>query len=147
MHPADETFATKSEAEQWLVRKEAEILAGEWIDPDAGRVLLSVYATKWLAERPKMRASTRARCEPLIRLHISPYLGDKPINEVRPVHIRTWYKQLADNGVGAATIAHAYQLLKSSSTQLSRTTKRSSETRAVSRAREPTTQRSGPCSA
>lgn len=112
MRPADETFGTKGEADQWLVRKEAEILSGEWIDPDAGKVPLSIYATKWLAERPKMRASTRARCEPLIRLHISPYLGDKLINEVRPAHIRTWYKQLADNGIGAATIARAYQLLK-----------------------------------
>ena len=112
LRPADETFATKGEADQWLVKKEAEILAGEWIDPDAGRVLLSVYASKWLAERPKMRASTRARCEPLIRLHISPYLGDKPINEIRPAHIRTWHKQLTDKRVGAATIARAYQLLK-----------------------------------
>ena len=38
MHPADRTFATKTEAERWLTRIEAEIIEGDWIDPDAGRV-------------------------------------------------------------------------------------------------------------
>ena len=39
MRPADDTFATKTEAEDWLTLKEAEILEGDWIDPDAGEFL------------------------------------------------------------------------------------------------------------
>ena len=37
-HPAPETFATKSEADVWLVKTEAEILDDDWINPDAGKV-------------------------------------------------------------------------------------------------------------
>jgi hypothetical protein len=42
--PAPETFATKGEAESWLVRTEASILDDEWINPDAGKVLFGEYA-------------------------------------------------------------------------------------------------------
>ena len=45
MRPADTTFPTKTDAEVWLTRKEAEILNGDWINPDAGKVLLSDYGT------------------------------------------------------------------------------------------------------
>jgi hypothetical protein len=36
--PAQGTFAAKGEAEVWLTLKEAEILRGDWMDPDAGKV-------------------------------------------------------------------------------------------------------------
>jgi hypothetical protein len=44
MRPADHTFPSKTDAEVWLTRKEAEILNGDWIDPDAGRVPFPDYA-------------------------------------------------------------------------------------------------------
>jgi len=40
LRPAEDTFDTKKEAEIWLTRKEAEILEDDWIDPDAGEVLI-----------------------------------------------------------------------------------------------------------
>ena len=42
--PAPETFATKTDAEIWLTLKEAEILNGDWINPDDGKVSLGEYA-------------------------------------------------------------------------------------------------------
>ena len=36
--PAPQTFATKARAERWLTLQEAEIIRGDWKDPDAGRV-------------------------------------------------------------------------------------------------------------
>ena len=48
MRPADRTFRTKTSAEVWLTRKEAEILYGAWIDPDAGKELLANYGTTWI---------------------------------------------------------------------------------------------------
>jgi hypothetical protein len=46
MRPADDTFGTKSKAEDWLTLKEAELLEGAWIDPDAGAVLVADYAPR-----------------------------------------------------------------------------------------------------
>lgn len=113
MRPADTTFRTKTEAAEWLVDKEAEIRSGEWIDPEAGKITLTKYAESWVAERPKIRATTRERSATLVPLHIAPHLGDMEIGDIRDRHIRRWYNQLGDNGVGAATIARSYQLLKS----------------------------------
>lgn len=58
MRPADQTFATKTSAEVWLTRKEAEILNGEWIDPDGGKVLVADYGVTWIEERPNLRPKT-----------------------------------------------------------------------------------------
>jgi integrase len=113
MRPADTTFRTKTEAAEWLVDKEAEIRAGDWINPEAGKITLAKYAESWVVERPKMRPTTRERSATLVRLHIAPYLGDMELGDIRDPHVRRWYKQLGDNKVGAATVARAYQLLKS----------------------------------
>src|SRR6266700_1511997 len=40
---ADDTFGTKTEAQDWLTLKEAEILEGDWIDPGAAAVLVPDY--------------------------------------------------------------------------------------------------------
>src|SRR5450755_3088351 len=53
--PAPETFATKRDAETWLVTTEAEILADDWINPDAGRIPFGDYADQWIDERPDLR--------------------------------------------------------------------------------------------
>ena len=61
VRPADDTFATKTGAETWLTRKEAEILDGDWIDPDAGEILIADYAATWIEERPGLRPKTVRR--------------------------------------------------------------------------------------
>jgi hypothetical protein len=45
MRSANTTFPTKTDAEVCLTCKEAEILNGDWINPDAGKVLLADYGT------------------------------------------------------------------------------------------------------
>ena len=113
MRPADKTFRTKTEAAEWLVDKEAEIRAGDWINPEAGKITVAEYGEAWIKERPKLRPKTVQGYSGLLARHIGPYLGAMEIGEVKDPHIRRWRKQLVDAGVGEATIARAYQLLKS----------------------------------
>jgi hypothetical protein len=56
--PAPRTFESKISAERWLSVTEAEIIQGDWIDPDAGRVLFGAYARDWIEERPGLRPKT-----------------------------------------------------------------------------------------
>jgi hypothetical protein len=44
LRAADDTFASKKEAENWLTRTEAEVLDEDWIDRDAEEVLVSELA-------------------------------------------------------------------------------------------------------
>jgi len=110
--PASGTFATKTDAEIWLTRKETEILDNDWLDPDAGNVLLTDYGTSWIAERPNLRPKTVQTYEGLLRIHIVPMLGGTQVVRIKEATVRRWRKKLLDNGVGPVTVAKAYRLLK-----------------------------------
>jgi hypothetical protein len=56
------TFDTKLAAEQWLVETEADMLQGEWLDPDAGTIKLDEYISRWIKERD-LKPRTREEYE------------------------------------------------------------------------------------
>ncbi|MEU7862102.1 tyrosine-type recombinase/integrase [Nonomuraea sp. NPDC049141] len=109
---ASHTFATKKEAEIWLTKKEAELLAGDWLNPDLGKVSFKEYGAAWIDERPGLRPKTVQLYEGLFRIHLVPTFGNCAMSEVKVAHIRKWRKQLLDGGVGPITVAKAYRLLK-----------------------------------
>ena len=112
MRPADHTFPDKTSAEVWLTRKEAEILNGDWIDPDAGSILLASYGATWIDERPGLRPKTITLYKYLLRSHIAPYFPTMTIAELTLSTVRRWRKKLLTNGVSAITTAKAYRLLR-----------------------------------
>jgi integrase len=110
--PAPETFARKRDAESWLVRKEAEILAGDWVDPLGGQALFREFATAWVRERPNLRLRTLDLYRYLLRQHLLPTFGRRSIGSIRESQIRTWRRNLIDSDVSPVTAAKAYRLLK-----------------------------------
>jgi hypothetical protein len=112
MRPADRTFPNKTAAEVWLTRKEAEILDGGWIDPDAGRVLFAQYAAAWIEERPGLRPKTIELYRYLLRRHLLPILGAASVAHIREPQVRHWRKNLLAAGVSEITVAKAYRLIK-----------------------------------
>jgi len=112
VRPADDTFETKTDAEEWLTRKEAEILEDDWIDPDAGEVLLADYSATWIDERPGLRHKTITLYRYLLRSHIAPYFPAMAIARLNLAAVRRWRKKLLDNGVSPVTVAKAYRLLR-----------------------------------
>ena len=107
MRPADRTFPTKTDAEVWLTRKEAEILNGEWINPDDGRTPFGEYAAAWIDERPGLRPKTVRLYRYLLRGHLSPVFESIAIAEIKEAHVRRWRKKLLDSGVSEVTAAKA----------------------------------------
>jgi integrase len=112
VRPADDTFATKTEAETWLTRKETEILDGDWINPDAGAVLVADYTATWIGERPGLRPKTVLIYTGLLRRHIAPHFDNVTVAEVTLPRVRRWRKRLLDSGVSEVTAAKAYRLLR-----------------------------------
>lgn len=111
LRPAPKTFETKRAAASWLADKQAEINRDEWIDPDAGKVMLNEYGSNWIRERP-LAETTRERYEFAFRLHVVPYLGDRAVSDIKDARVRAWRQQLVDNMVGQATRAKAYRVLR-----------------------------------
>jgi integrase len=112
MRPADRTFPSKTEAEVWLTRKEAEILNDEWINPDSGRVPFAEYAVAWIDERPNLRPKTVQLYRYLLRRHLRPHFESKTVAGIKEADVRRWRKKLLDADVSTVTVAKAYRLLK-----------------------------------
>jgi integrase len=109
--PAPTTFPSKADADAWLVNVEADMLRGNWFDPDAGREPFGPYARQWIEERP-LKPRTREGYERLFRLHLDPQLGRVDLVDLTTSVVRTWRAGLLSSGVGGATVAGAYRLLR-----------------------------------
>jgi integrase len=110
--PAPRTFASKAEAERWLALTEAEVIRGNWLNPDVGRAPFADYAQSWVAERPNLRPKTIQLYDGLVRLHLIPTFGALTVQDITEPRVRRWRRNLLDAGVGAVTVAKAYRLLK-----------------------------------
>ena len=110
--PAPRTFDSKAAAARWLTLKEAEIIHGDWIDPDAGRVSFGEYAGTWIEERPGLRPKTIELYRYLLRRHLLSTFGTMHVADIRESDVRRWRKQRLDAAVSAITVAKAYRLLK-----------------------------------
>jgi integrase len=111
LRTAEETYPTKTDADLALTLIEADITRKTWTDPNAGKVNLGDYAADWLRDRD-LAARTRERYEGVIRLHIRPALGRGTLADLTPARVRSWRTELLANGVGEATVAKSYRVLR-----------------------------------
>jgi len=107
------TFSTKREAQQFLDRTGTDIVDQAWRDPALGKVKLEEYTGWWLDNRPDLRPRTRAIYGDLLRLHITPALGQCRFDGLNTATIRAWHAQMLRIGKpGPVTVAKAYRLLR-----------------------------------
>ncbi|MGK5532109.1 tyrosine-type recombinase/integrase [Streptomyces sp. URMC 129] len=110
MRPADRTFETSGDADDWLAEKQTELRRGDWQDPDAGAVSFEKYAAQWVDERD-LAATTEELYRRLLRLHVLPTFGGLDLDAITPPRVRTWRAELL-KATGATTVAKCYRLLK-----------------------------------
>lgn len=88
------TFLTKADALAWLAAAETDIHRGAWVDPSSAQMTVAELAKRWLEHDPSKRASTVARDEVILRLHILPLIGMARIGDVTPPSVQklvnTW---------------------------------------------------------
>ena len=118
---AGQTFATKADARRFLATVEADKLRGTYRAPRVVTDTLGDYGTRWIEDRPRLKASTRHQYEVDFRLHIEPTLGSTVLDQIEPDDIRRWYSRLSDGlraslaesgRNGSATVARSYRLLR-----------------------------------
>ncbi len=83
-------FAKKSEAQQFLDRLRGDLARGDYIDPnEARRTTFGAYAVTWAAAQP-WRQSSRDRVTSVLRCHILPTFGERPIGGIRTSELQAW---------------------------------------------------------
>lgn len=107
------TFPLKQDADRALALAVADQLQGRFVDPRGGRVTLEHYAWSWLEHRATLRPRTRELYESLLKNHILPSLGNRPMSAITPVVVRHWHARLtAAERPGPVTVAKCYRLLR-----------------------------------
>jgi integrase len=106
------TFGTKTEARRWLSIMEADLTRGRWNGDDSDGERLASYAARWITERPGLSERSVALYRGLLRLHVTPRLGEAALRKITPAMVRTWRQDLLDSGLGASTVSKAYRLLR-----------------------------------
>ena len=108
---AKSTFATKTDADRWLSSIETDLLRGTWVDAEAGKVSLGVFAGEWLATNPAIGPRWRETCERNLRIHLEP-LQSLAVRDLSPTVVRHRYAQAMDGPGGRTSIAQSYRLLR-----------------------------------
>jgi integrase len=109
-HVAPYTFDSKADANVFLDSVSASIRRGDWIAPELGRISFADYAVLWLAQRTDIRPRTREQYGLLIGNKLIPAFGHRELAKITPLHVRSWYADIAGKTPGSAR--SAYRLLK-----------------------------------
>lgn len=105
-HTQRERVFTKSKAaHEHLTFVENSKLVGGYVDPNAGRVTVGEFGSKWLEEKPRLKPSSRAVMESAWRLHVVPTWGKLPISDVRTEDVAAWVARMGA-GTSAAPDGH-----------------------------------------
>jgi integrase len=114
-HPAPVTFASKTDAAQWLAHAESDIRRDRWRDPSVGRELLTAYAEAWLDQRTVKGRPLAPRTvdgyRHSLKAWILPNLGSLPVTKISAATVRSWHAETL-RSTGPTATRQAYSLLR-----------------------------------
>jgi integrase len=111
MVAAPTTFSTKTDADRYLAKVEADQLRGEWTNPRLGQTTFAEWADRWQTTTVDLRANTKASYATTLRRYLKPTFDAYPLASIDPLAVRAWLANLEASGVGPSTRAKAYRLL------------------------------------
>jgi integrase len=102
--------ATRTDARNWALDREAEVRGGSYVDPRSGALTFAAWAERFLNDYRKdpERVDHVRR---VLRLHVLPYFGDIPLRDLTPRTVQAWVHTLEDQGRAAGSIRGYAQML------------------------------------
>lgn len=87
------SFARKVDAERHRSTVAADLVRGQYKDPDAGKETFQAYATEWL-DAQTFDITSHEVVERSLRLHAFPVLGSKQLRHIKPSTVQAWLRGL-----------------------------------------------------
>jgi integrase len=106
-----QSFAKKSDAEQWLDATRGDLAHGSYVDPAGGKKRFGEYAREWQAGRVH-RPTTKELVDSHLRNHLLPKFEDRPLGSIRRSEIHAFVKELSDR-LAPASVEVVYRFLAS----------------------------------
>lgn len=110
------TYPTKADADAAFASALHAQRTGSWLAPHTTTGTLGEYAAAWIDVRltgrgEPLRPRTKEFYEGLLRLHVSPSLGDRTLHQLTTPLLRSWHRSLRE-GAGPKTAAKSYRFLR-----------------------------------
>lgn len=106
-------FDRRVDAERWLDGMRGDLVRGEYLDPDLGKVTTASWASRWLSTvRPTLKPSTFTSYEDLLRSRILPRFGETTVSAVRASDVQEWLGELTAEGLSASRVRKCAAILK-----------------------------------
>jgi len=102
---------TKKEAEKRLSELLSQLDNGIYIKP--GKSTLADFLKLWLRDYAKPNLSPRGfeRYESIVRVHLTPSLGNIPLTKLRPEHVQKYYTAKLNSCLSARTVRYHHVVL------------------------------------
>jgi integrase len=100
------SFPRKVDAQRHLEGVLGDLLRGEYVRPEDGRVTFEEYAERWRASQVS-KPSTARKIDQVLRLHAYPVLGTRRLASVRPSDIQALVERLSER-LAPSTVATSY---------------------------------------
>jgi integrase len=102
---------TKDAAEDELIRRLAELKAGEYVNPTDQTVADSLEY--WLENviRPSKRLRTHETYESIVRVHFRPFFDRLKLADLNFSHLEGYYRKKRKGGLAEATLEHHHAVL------------------------------------
>ncbi|WP_027932189.1 tyrosine-type recombinase/integrase [Amycolatopsis thermoflava] len=96
-------FPDAEAAEDYIADMQTDQRRGTWIDPAAGRTLVTDWAPNWL-DSLDIDQRTEDNYRSIVRNHIGPKWGATALADITNSQARTWEKQLRASGLAKTTV-------------------------------------------
>ncbi|SDY50811.1 Site-specific recombinase XerD [Modestobacter sp. DSM 44400] len=102
-------FDRKIDAQRWLDERTAALVTGQFVDPKAGQQTLREYAELWRTSQVH-RPTTAAHVETMLRRHVYPALGERPLFSILPSDVQGLVKRLSAT-LAPSTVGVVHRIL------------------------------------
>jgi integrase len=107
------TFDRKADAEKFLTSVESSKMVGAYVDPARAKLTVAAVANAWIAGKVNLRATTRARYEAALKVHVLPRWGNTPLDRVEHSDVQDWIATMSTAGQSGASVRKSYGVLSS----------------------------------
>jgi len=88
------TYRNQKDARNAAADQEGKVPRGEWVDPSRQIATVAERSATWLPTKSRLRPSSLARLEGVLRVHVLPRFGDYPLNRVSHADVQQWVMSL-----------------------------------------------------
>jgi integrase len=104
-------FKTKREAQTFLARIETDLSRGSYVDPKESRIPFGDWVEDYRSTWMHLRPQTRAKYESLLKNHLLPVFGDRPLSTIKRMDVQSWVDQLGGSDLKPRTVRECHVVL------------------------------------